>query len=472
MLVVRSPQQNTTVEGILKMSVNVGTLDPSVAEGQPPMRRLFARFVALHEYGPRGLWYLGVMGLVISPLYYLLRFTKSEPVYDDLWLRIVHMLVGAALCLRAKWPETWKPYFYHFAYFALIFTCPFTFVFTALQHEGGTIAVGNTLLAAVTVLMLTDWRNMIVIMAAGIASATLLYIGTDPNPKMPVDYVQRLPILLAVMLGGALFKRAFETATIERTRALERQVAESRVSALQESIGFLGHELNTPLATVRLSVNAVANRYIPPKSEKRHTKAEFEEEDPGELLALLEGAEAQALYCQSLVDQVMKSAFHFRLNATTQEFSAIELVRSLLDTYPFSPVERQWLDLKLLRDFQMTGSRELFILVLSTIAKNALLSLRNRPNPYLRFEVIGDAAQAGVGRIRISDSGIGIEKGKLETLSKSAVRNTRPEGEGAGMGLMFCARVMEACNGSLSIESEFGQGSTVTLQFSPSWIQV
>jgi hypothetical protein len=112
------------------------------------------------------------------------------------------MLVGAALCLRPKWPEKWQPYFYHFGYFAVIVTGPFTFVFTALQHGGGTIAVGNTLLAAVVVLMLTDWRNMIVIMITGIAAATLLYVGTDPDPRMPVDYVQRLPILIAVMLIG------------------------------------------------------------------------------------------------------------------------------------------------------------------------------------------------------------------------------------------------------------------------------
>lgn len=244
------------------------------------------------------------------------------------------------------------------------------------------------------------------------------------------------------------------------------------MSALQESIGFLGHELNTPLATVRLSVSGVASRYIQPKTNQAHpAKAQFQEDEPGELLALLEGAEAQALYCQSLVEQVMKSAFHFRLTST-QEVSAIELVKSLVDTYPFTAVERTWIDLKFLRDFKMTGSRELFFLVLSTVTKNALLSLRNRPKPYLVFEVSGDADQQGVGRIRISDSGIGIPKATLESLSKSVVRSTWPDVEGAGMGLMFCARVMEACNGSLSIESELGQGSTVTLKFSPSWIQV
>lgn len=455
------------------MSFNVGTLDPAVSSGEPPLRRLFARFVALHEYGPRGLWYLGIMGLVISPLFYLLRFTKAEPVYDDWWVRVLQMATGAAICLRAKWPEAWKPYFYHFAYFALIFTCPFAFVFKGLQDGGGAVSVGNTLLATVFVLMLSDWRNMIIIMATGIAGATLMYIATAPDPSMPADYVQRLPILFATMLGGALFKRAFEAATVERTKALERQVSESRVATLQQSIGFLAHELNTPLATVRLSVSSVASQFGGPNREDKHCPSTESPSDSEsrELLALLETAEAQALYCQALVDQVMKSAFHFRPNAASK-FNAAELVRSLVESYPFSAAERRWINVKVVRDFTMTGSRELFFLVLSTLTKNALLSLRGRPNQLLQFEIDGDLNVEGIGTIRLSDTGIGIPKAKLETLTKSAVRSTWPGVEGEGMGLMFCARVMEACNGSLTIESEFDVGSTVTLQFSPSWIQV
>lgn len=183
------------------MDFSAGPFKPALAASESPLQRLFARFVALHEHSPRGLWYLGVMGLVISPIYYLLRFTKVDPVYDDWWLRALHMAVGAAMVLRAKWPEDWKPYFYHFAYFALVFTCPFTFVYKALQDGGGPIGVGNTMLATFFVLMLSDWRNMIVIMVVGIGAATGLYLLTDPTPTMPVDYVQRLPILVALMLG-------------------------------------------------------------------------------------------------------------------------------------------------------------------------------------------------------------------------------------------------------------------------------
>lgn len=456
------------------MDFSAGISKPALAPGETPIQRLFARFVALHEHSPRGLWYLGVMGLVISPLYYLLRFTKSDPGYDDWWLRALHIFVGAAMFFRSKWPEQWKPYFYPFAYFALIFTCPFTFVFKALQDGGGPVSVGNTLLATFFVLMLSDWRNMIVIMLTGVAAATGLYVATEPAPTMPVDYVQRLPILLALMLGGTLFKRAFETATIERTRALERQVSESRVSALQECIGFLGHELNTPLATVRLSVNAISSKHLPGKDgESSHQrKAIFREDAPGEIMALLEGAEAQALYCQSLVEQVMKSAFHLRPSGPAVEFSAAELVKALTDSYPFSHVERRWLEVAVHRDFLVTGSRELYFLVLSTLTKNALHSLSGRERPRLFFEVIGDPHQDGVGKIRLSDSGVGIAKSQLEELTKIVERSHGVFGDGAGMGLMFCARVMEACNGSLSIESTLQQGTTVTLQFSPSWIQV
>jgi signal transduction histidine kinase len=456
------------------MDIRAGTLSHASRARASPIQQLFARFVTLHEHGPRGIWYLGVMGLVMSPLYYLLRFTKTIPGYDDWWLRVLHMVVGAAICLRVKWPEKWKPYFYHFTYFALIFTCPFTFVFKSLQDGGGPVSVANTMLAIFFVVMLSDWRNMIVIMIIGVAAATGLYVLTAPAPTMPVDYVQRLPVYVALMLGGALFKRAFETATIERTRALERQVSESRVSTLQESIGFLGHELNTPLATVRLTVGAVISNVQPGKSGQRQGHvAHFREEAPGDTMRLLEAAEAQALYCQAIVDQVMKSAFHLRPSPPSSEFSAAELVKALTDAYPFTAVERRWLDVTIRRDFRMRGSRDLFFLVLSTLTKNALNALRGRDDPRLVFEVDGDSDQEDVGRIRVVDTGVGITKSQLQTLSTCLTRPKAAGGDGgAWMGLMFCARVMEACNGSLSIESEFGRGTTVTLQFTPTWIQV
>jgi two-component system response regulator PhcR len=51
--------------------------------------------------------------------------------------------------------------------------------------------------------------------------------------------------------------RKFVTA-LARAQANERAMNENRVAALRETLGFLAHELNTPLATVRGCVGLVA----------------------------------------------------------------------------------------------------------------------------------------------------------------------------------------------------------------------
>src|SRR6187551_1408987 len=66
-----------------------------------------------------------------------------------------------------------------------------------------------------------------------------------------------------------------EALTVYRAQAVERVVNEGRVAALREALGFLAHELNTPLATVRGYVGSVAGRYLPPAADAPAGVAQF-----------------------------------------------------------------------------------------------------------------------------------------------------------------------------------------------------
>ncbi len=113
-----------------------------------------------------------------------------------------------------------------------------------------------------------------------------------------------------------------EALALHRAQALERAMNEGRVAALRETLGFLAHELNTPLATVRGCVASVASRHLPPTPDSPPGIAQFEEHQPGELLAALERAERRALYCQSLVSTFVQSARDAYPGAAPQTVSA------------------------------------------------------------------------------------------------------------------------------------------------------
>ena len=258
-----------------------------------------------------------------------------------------------------------------------------------------------------------------------------------------------------------------EALALHRSQALERALNEGRVAAMRETLGFLAHELNTPLATVRGFVNAVAARHQPAAPGAPPGTVQFLEDHPGQLIAALESAERRALYCQSLVSTFVQSARDAYPGAATQTVSAAGLVRSLLDEFPFEDDERSWVDSELVADFMLPGRRDLLYLVLCTLMKNALLVLRERPDPRLRIE-LGQETLMRTGPvrpwIRFVDNGPGISADVLARLTREPV-TTRAHCGGNGMGLMFCFRVMQSIGGAIEIESEFGHGAAVSLYF-------
>ena len=66
------------------------------------VRRIFAHYTVYHRHGPLMLHYLGILGFVLFPAFYLLRFTKVDRPYDDLALRLMAMVLCAGLLARDR----------------------------------------------------------------------------------------------------------------------------------------------------------------------------------------------------------------------------------------------------------------------------------------------------------------------------------------------------------------------------------
>ncbi len=247
-------------------------------------------------------------------------------------------------------------------------------------------------------------------------------------------------------------------------RARERALHESRVMAMRETLGFLAHELNTPLGTVRGYMAALRDRYQAQASGEG--RAVFDEHRAGEVIAAIDSAERRTLYCQSLVASFVQSARDALPGAVESPLYAGALVRALLAEYPFEGEERDWVALDPQQDFRLPGRRDLLYLVLCTLTKNALLAMRGVARPRLRIE-FGQAAPAELPRnawIRFIDNGCGIAPDILTRLTLEPL-TTRAASGGNGMGLVFCRRVVQSVGGGIAIHSEPGQGCTVTLTF-------
>jgi two-component system response regulator PhcR len=303
-----------------------------------------------------------------------------------------------------------------------------------------------------------DFRHVIRLLATAYAEKDVAIAAVNQGKV--------LRILEKPLDGEATREALREALAMYRSQALERAVNEGRVAALREALGFLAHELNTPLATVRGYVSSVAARHIPPAADAAAGIAQFREDHPGELVTALERAERRALYCQSLVSTFVQSARDAYPDAVPQSITASSLVEALLDEFPFEENERSCVTLDVRQDFRLPGRRDLLYLVLCTLAKNALIAMRGRPQSRLWLEV--DSAPRGpAGRrawVRVRDNGPGIAPEVLAKLTREPV-TTRAASGGSGMGLMFCQRVMQAINGTIEVQSTAGEGTMATLYF-------
>lgn len=261
-----------------------------------------------------------------------------------------------------------------------------------------------------------------------------------------------------------------EALQLYRRQAQERALHENRVQAMRETLGFLAHELNTPLATVRGNMQALRERHSVQQAPTPGVDGQvaFVEHRAGEILAAVEAAERNALYCQSLVSTFVQSARDAYPGVETAGITASSLVSALLDEFPFERNEREWVHGDTAADFALPGRRDLLYLVLCTLTKNALQALRGSRQPHLQITLGRDVLGNGALKpwLRFTDNGSGIPSDVLARLLKAPV-TTRAHAGGNGMGLIFCRRVLQSIGGAIAIESEAGRGTVVTLHFQP-----
>ncbi|NIE63411.1 hybrid sensor histidine kinase/response regulator [Burkholderia sp. Ax-1719] len=235
----------------------------------------------------------------------------------------------------------------------------------------------------------------------------------------------------------------------------EREAHQQRLLAMNETLAFLAHELNTPLATIALFAGNVQNNVA-------DLNAPTSQADIAQAATLMLN---NAQYCMALIssfwDTLNKSSSTASLAPESgRDATATKLVSALLDSWPFSASQRDWISVDLKSDFVVHSMPNCVVLVLSSLLANALRALAHTAAPALRIEIVGGSAP----EIRVHDNGTGIPPEVQARLLRDPVTTHAQDG-GHGMGMIFCNRVMRSLRGGLKIESTWGEGTTVTMSF-------
>ncbi len=237
-------------------------------------------------------------------------------------------------------------------------------------------------------------------------------------------------------------------------RARARTARRQSMTAIEETLSFLAHELNTPLATISNFARGISRRVgaIEPAGLQ------------GDISNAVELMHDNARYCLSVLSTFAGSVRHANAAPTrgwaSPHPTAAQLIAALLDTYPLTAGQRSTIVVDVEQDFAVTAMPNCVALVLSSILANGLRALAGQDDAQLRFGVLHDGAPC----IRITDNGPGIAPAVLARLLVDPVTMHADSG-GHGWGMIFCQRIMQAFGGSIDVLSVLGQSTTVVLNF-------
>ena len=236
----------------------------------------------------------------------------------------------------------------------------------------------------------------------------------------------------------------------------EKDIANKANQAKSDLLATMSHELRTPLNAIVGFSDLMLSNAVAPLGSPKYMEYTRHIHSSGELLSgLIEG-----LLDLARVESgnVSMASDWFDVNALVEE--CIQIFRiSWVEQLPEIRMEMN------VTDVRLNADRRSVTRVLLNLLSNAA---KNTPHD----GTISVCLQSGVGGLSIvvADTGVGISPENLSKLGARFVRieNDRAQKkEGTGLGLFICQSLVERHGGSLSIASEIGCGTTVTVQLPP-----
>lgn len=229
----------------------------------------------------------------------------------------------------------------------------------------------------------------------------------------------------------------------------------------------VAHEMRTPLATIRLQAEVLA-QFLPElhrgyELAVAHGLCESTL-SPGasrKLADMSRGIRHQVDRSNTVIDMMLASARMEQIDTSTfRNHLASECVAEALETYPFAKGERERVRVRVQSDFEFYGSSALFVFVLFNLLKNSLYALKAAGKGEITITLTAGSSDHALTFV---DTGTGISAVTLPKIFDTYF--TTKKSAGAGIGLAFCSRVVASFGGKMRCESSEGQHTTFTLEF-------
>jgi signal transduction histidine kinase len=229
-------------------------------------------------------------------------------------------------------------------------------------------------------------------------------------------------------------------------RSIRKQI---EVSSLQQNFMMaITHELKTPIATTRLSLETLLRRKLDDVQQQKLL-----------LSALSETNRLNILTNNILLASQMEEKTFQREN---EQLNLADIVETAVSDYKNRFPQRK-IEASADKDLYIDGDELLMQIALSNLIDNALKYAPKESPVYIDLMEDEDYIQ-----IKVSDEGPGIadeEKRKIfQKFYRSGSENTR-KAKGTGLGLYLTKKIIEQHNGEIFVMNNTPSGSIFVIQF-------
>lgn len=237
------------------------------------------------------------------------------------------------------------------------------------------------------------------------------------------------------------YKNHLEMLVAERTNELTKSNRE-----LQEFVYVVSHDLKAPLRKIQVFGDRLQAKYSHVLDEKGV-----------DYITRMEQAAAQM---QGFIEDLLTLS---QVTTKTSRFDSVDLTKvvkkSVADLETYIEQVRGHIEVSELPTIEADATQmwQLF----QNLISNALKFHREDVAPIVKIQSVDEPEEPNEQcQVVVVDNGVGIEAESLERIFGVFQRVHGSQYEGTGIGLATCRRVVERHNGTITVKSKIGKGST------------
>jgi two-component system NtrC family sensor kinase len=282
---------------------------------------------------------------------------------------------------------------------------------------------------------------------------------TTRNRAIMVFVLGAVLVAAVAFFTTALLIRKIEKADREKKLLDEQLVQSHKLASIGELSAGVAHEINNPLAVIGEEAGWLVDLLKRENLQTFPERAEFE--------SSLREIGVQTGRCREITHKLL--SFARKMESVLKD---VDINRLVDEAAGMREREAALMNIDFIRDYRQDLPRvhsdpSLLRQVILNLVNNAIDALPKGGQIYLQTRRSDDGPAAGIEAgtidVVVRDTGIGIPQENLEKIFDPFFTTKEP-GKGTGLGLSICHGIIQKLGGSITVDSQPGQGTTFCVQ--------